>query len=95
MQETIKKEKQSKVISYEDPVPVFKPEKKEQKQQKKETTKKERKVVSAIDYSNDNSDWLLPTPPTLIIPIEKEKEEEKVEQQRKSDKPHPAQMQLF
>lgn len=93
LQETIKKEKQSKVISFEDPVPVFKPEKKEQKQQKKETTKKERKVVSAIDYSNDNSDWLLPTPPTLIIPIEKE--EEKVEQQRKSDKPHPAQMQLF
>ena len=95
LQETIKKEKQSKVISFEDPVPVFKPEKKEQKQQKKETTKKERKVVSAIDYSNDNSDWLLPTPPTLIIPIEKEEEEEKVEQQRKSDKPHPAQMQLF
>lgn len=94
LQETIKKEKQSKVISFEDPVPVLKPEKKEQKQQKKETTKKERKVVSAIDYSNDNSDWLLPTPPTLIIPIEKE-EEEKVEQQRKSDKPHPAQMQLF
>ena len=95
LQETIKKEKQSKEISFEDPVPVFKPEKKEQKQQKKETTKKERKVVSAIDYSNDNSDWLLPTPPTLIIPIEKEEEEEKVEQQRKSDKPHPAQMQLF
>lgn len=95
LQETIKKEKQSKVISFEDPVPVLKPEKKEQKQQKKETTKKERKVVSAIDYSNDNSDWLLPTPPTLIIPIEKEEEEEKVEQQRKSDKPHPAQMQLF
>lgn len=95
LQETIKKEKQSKVISFEDPVPVLKPEKKEQKQQKKETTKKERKVVSAIDYSNDNSDWLLPTPPTLIIPIEKEEEEKKVEQQRKSDKPHPAQMQLF
>ena len=93
LQETIKKEKQSKVISFEDPVPGFTPVKKEQKQQKKETTKKERKVVSAIDYSNDNSDWLLPTPPTLIIPIEKE--EEKVEQQRKSDKPHPAQMQLF
>lgn len=93
LEESIKKEKQTKVISFEDPVPTYKSENQEQKRPKKETPKKERKVVSAIDYSNDNSDWLLPTPPSLIIPIEKE--EEKAEQPKKSDKPHPAQMQLF
>lgn len=65
-----------------------------ERQPRKEKTKKQKQVISAIDYTTDYSDWLMPTPPSETIPIIPEEETTHL----KDTKPAgggPAQMELF
>lgn len=66
-----------------------KPSKKEPAQQK----------ISAIDYSTEYTDWLMPTPPSASIPIdsdENEEQEEKARSDKQKKNPNaPSQMELF
>ena len=57
--------------------------------------------ISAIDYTTEYSDWLMPTPPTSAIPIvAEEPEEPEIENHKEPEKNHanpniPEQMELF
>lgn len=57
--------------------------------------------ISAIDYTTEYSDWLMPTPPTNAIPIvAEEPEEPEIENHKEPEKSHanpniPKQMELF
>ena len=57
--------------------------------------------ISAIDYTTEYSDWLMPTPPTNAIPIvAEEPEEPEIENHKEPEKSHanpniPEQMELF
>ena len=57
--------------------------------------------ISAIDYTTEYSDWLMPTPPTNAIPIvAEEPEEPEIENHKEPEKGHanpniPEQMELF
>ena len=66
------------------------------KSTKDENKRNERRTVSAIDYSSDYSDWLMPTPPSEEIPINDEKETEEPAPASNGDKHNsPEQMRLF
>ena len=55
-------------------------------------------MISAIDYSTEYSDWLMPTPPSSSIPIvDDEPEEPQPSKPEKSKHNHniPEQMELF
>lgn len=57
---------------------------------------RKKQVISAIDYSTDYSDWLMPTPPTGAIPIEAEDHDsDTTVQDSKEDSDAPTQMELF
>ena len=57
---------------------------------------RKKQVISAIDYSTDYSDWLMPTPPTEAIPIEAEEQDsDATEKDSKEDSDAPTQMELF
>ncbi len=62
--------------------------------------KKKQTTVSAIDYSSEYTDWLLPTPPSVSIPIEEDEEPEEKpagkQEKRHAGNPNaPEQMELF
>lgn len=66
------------------------------KSTKDENKRNDRRTVSAIDYSSDYSDWLMPTPPSEEIPINDEKETEEPAPASNGDKHNsPEQMRLF
>ncbi len=87
-------------------ISLLKAEKKVPKKKEAEKPASHPKGVSAIDYSSEFSDWLMPTPPSDTIPISAEPEVEFVvddpveEEQPKKSKPKhnpniPEQMELF
>lgn len=96
LEKQLKENRQEKTVLFnEEEITYNKPVKKENK-------KKSKRTVSAIDYTADYSDWLMPTPPTAEIPIDDnddDNEEEVVENTSKkaTEKKHnsPAQMELF
>ena len=71
---------------------------KSSQKQKKQDKEKAKSVISAIDYSTEYSDWLMPTPPSSSIPIvDDEPEEPQPSKPEKSKHNHniPEQMELF
>lgn len=55
------------------------------------------KIISAIDYTTEYTDWLMPTPPSASIPIENEGKDDskKLAKEPKTNPNAPSQMELF
>lgn len=95
--ETKSEEAAEPATEYEIPTPKQeeKPAPKAEKRKRTSKKKEERPVVSAIDYTTDYSDWLMPTPPSESIPISNEPEEAEIPVAKEKPRNAPAQMELF